>query len=74
MGQKKIYEIDENLILSSDDSNFIDNINDLYICYAVQYGQNMINPYVHFGETNIWPRGFLTKDIMNDYNKSFYYA
>ena len=73
-GAKKIYEIDENLILSADDENFMDNINDLYICYAVKNGQSMINPYVHFGETNIWPRGFLIKDIMADYNKSFYYA
>ena len=73
-GAKKIYEIDENLILSADDKNFMDNINDLYICYAVKNGKSMINPYVHFGETNIWPRGFLIKDIMADYNKSFYYA
>ena len=73
-GAKEIYEIDENLILSTDNSNFLDNINDTYICYGVQNEEKMINPYIHFSETNIWPRGFLYKDIMTDYNKSFYYA
>ena len=34
----------------------------------------MINPYFHFGESNIWPRGFFIKDISTDYNRSFYYA
>ena len=58
-GAKEIYEIDENLILSRDSSNFLNNINNVYICYGVQNEQHMINPYIHFGETSIWPRAFL---------------
>ena len=73
-GAKEIYEIDENLILSTDSSNFLNNIYNSYICYGVQNEQHMINPYIHFGETKIWPRGFFYKDIMEDYNKSIYYT
>ena len=34
----------------------------------------MINPYLHFGQTNIWPRGFLYKDIASDNNNTFHYT
>jgi hypothetical protein len=75
-GAKEIYEIDENLdIVSTENYEFFDyNINDSYICYGIENEQKMINPYVYFGETNIWPRGFSIKNIQNDYNKTFYYA
>jgi hypothetical protein len=32
----------------------------------------MINPYIHFGDKNIWPRGFRLSDIGNQYNNKFY--
>ena len=32
----------------------------------------MINPYTHFGENHIWPRGFKIKDIGKGYNSKFY--
>ena len=74
-GAKEIYEIDENLNIFVENPNFLDyNISDSYVCYGIQNESKMINPYVYFGETNIWPRGFLLKDIINDYNKTFYYA
>ena len=74
-GAKEIYEIDENLKFSSDSFSFINfNVNNSYICYGKENNEKMINPYVHFGETNIWPRGFLYKDVIIDYNKIFYYA
>ena len=74
-GAKEIYEYDENLDISKDNLYFLDiNINNTYICYTMQNEQRMINPYIHFGETNIWPRGFLIKDFTIDYNKSIYYA
>ena len=74
-GAKEIYEIDENLEFSTNNLTFFDtNINDTYICYGISENQKMINPYIHFGETNIWPRGFSYKDIMNDYNKTIRYT
>lgn len=75
-GAKEIYEIDENLdIISTENYEFFDyNIKNSYICYGIENEQKMINPYVYFGETNIWPRGFSIKNILNDYNKTFYYA
>ena len=46
----------------------MENKIDTYICYGKQNEQSMINPYFHFGESNIWPRGFFIKDISTDYN------
>jgi hypothetical protein len=31
----------------------------------------MINPYFHFGEKNIWPRGFLINNIGKQFNQKF---
>jgi len=74
-GAKQIYEIDENLNISMENQDFLNyKIKHSYVCYGVPNDGKMINPYIHFGETNIWPRGFLLKDIINDYNKTFYYA
>ena len=75
-GAKEIYELEENLNIGNLKSLNI-NINNTYICYGNNpspYEQNMINPYAHFCESNIWPRGFLINDIPNDYNKSIYYT
>ena len=77
-GAKEIYELDENLTIRNFDSlNINISINNNYICYGKNQNPNeqeMINPYVHFCESNIWPRGFLIKDISTDYNKSIYYT
>ena len=74
-GAKEIYEIDENLEFSMNNLTFFDfNINDSYICYGQSNNSKMINPYIHFGETNIWPRGFLYKDIISEYNKTIRYT
>ena len=74
-GAKEIYEIDENLDILNDNLNFLDiNINNTFICYTMNNEQIMINPYIHFSESNIWPRGFLIKNFTHDYNKSIYYA
>jgi hypothetical protein len=32
----------------------------------------MINPYIHFGERNIWPRGFRLSDLVHQHNNVFY--
>ena len=75
-GAKEIYEIEENLNFGKLNSLDI-NLNNTFICYGENQNPNqekMINPYTHFCESNIWPRGFLIKDIPNDYNKSIYYT
>ena len=76
-GAKEIYEIDEKLKFSADSLSFID-INDSYINSYISYGKatnnKMINPYAYFGEPNIWPRGFIYKDIFSVNNKTFYYG
>ena len=33
----------------------------------------MINPYIHFGEKNIWPRGFRLSDIGDQHHNKFYF-
>ena len=71
-GAKEIYEIDENLEFSPDNLSFLDiNINDYFISYGKENNPKMINPYIHFGESNIWPRGFIIRDISSEHNKSF---
>ena len=32
----------------------------------------MINPYSHFGEKSLWPRGFRINDIGKDYNNKYF--
>ena len=72
-GAKEIYEIDEYLKFYPDSLSFI-NINNSHIIYGKENHNKMINPYAHFGEPNIWPRGFVYKDINIDHTKTFYYA
>ena len=67
-GAKEIYEIDEDIIIN-EISNISFNKN---IFYGIRNDSKMINPYNHFGEKNIWPRGFSIKDIGKDYNNKFF--
>ena len=74
-GAKEIYEIDENLEFSPDNLSFLDiNVNDSFISYGKENNPKMINPYIHFGESNIWPRGFIIRDISSEHNKTFHYT
>lgn len=71
-GAKEIYEIDENLMFPNENLNYLDyNINNSYVCYGIQNGERMINPYAYFGEENLWPRGFFIRDIMKNKNTCF---
>ena len=73
-GAKEIYELDENLDISIENFNLDYDIKHNQLCYVNQNEGIMVNPYPHFGETNIWPRGFLLKDMRANHNNSFYYA
>ena len=70
-GAKEIYEIDEDIIISNLESLEI-TINKTNICYGVRNDSLMINPYSHFGEKSLWPRGFRISDIGKEYNNNFF--
>lgn len=68
-GAKEIYEIDEDIFITDiNDLNI--NLNNKSIYYVIRNDSKMINPYNHFEQRNIWPRGFRIKDIGNDYNNN----
>ena len=70
-GAKEIFEIDEDItILDLISFNF--NLSNHNIYYAIRNDSRMINPYIHFGEKNIWPRGFRLSDIGHQYHNKFY--
>ena len=69
-GAKEIYEIDENIIINNI-NDFDINLNNNYVFYGIRNDSKMINPYNHFGERNIWPRGYRIEDIGKDYNNKF---
>ena len=65
-GAKEIYEIDEDIFITDiNDLNI--KLNNKNIFYVIRNDSKMINPYNHFEQRNIWPRGFRIKDIGNDY-------
>ena len=69
-GAKEIYEIEENMNISSLNSDII--FNNTPICYGLRNDSRMINPYSYFGEEHLWPRGFIINDIGKGYNNKFY--
>ena len=70
-GAKEIFEIDEDIAIS--DLNTLNfNLSNHKIYYAIRNDSRMINPYIHFGERNIWPRGFRLNDIGFQHQNKFY--
>lgn len=71
-GAKEIFEIDEDIvILDLESLNF--NLRNYYnIYYAIRNDSRMINPYIHFGGRNIWPRGFRLNDIGYQHQNKFF--
>ena len=70
-GAKEIFEIDEDIVIS-DLNSFNFNLSNHNIYYAIRNDSRMINPYIHFGEKNIWPRGFRLSDIGHQHHNMFY--
>ena len=70
-GAREIFEIDEDIVIS-DLNSFNFNLSDHDIYYAIRNDSRMINPYCHFGERNIWPRGFILSDIGHQHHNRFY--
>ena len=70
-GAKEIFETDEDIVISELNSfNF--NLSNNKIYFAIRNDSRMINPYIHFGERNIWPRGFRLSDIGHQHHNMFY--
>ena len=71
-GAKEIFEIDEDLQF-----NDLSEINKHFEKHKIAYVSNNnsleINPYIFFGNENIWPRGFRLSDIGKQSVKNFYY-
>ena len=61
-GAKEIYEIDEDL--EFDIKSILNKSYDnKYVSFAKRDDSLMSNPYIHFGASTIWPRGFRINDI-----------
>ena len=69
-GAKEIYEIDDDIEIN-DTSYLNNNFGNVYVSYVNRNDSLMINPYSHFGETNIWPRGFKINDIGKQIKNDF---
>jgi hypothetical protein len=71
-GAKEIYEIDEDI-----EFNNISYINkyfdDIFVSYVKRNDSLMINPYHHFGDKNIWPRGFKISDLGKQTTNEFHF-
>lgn len=70
-GAKEIFEIDEDIVVSDLKSFNLDFDNNK-IYYGIRNDSKMINPYFHFRERNIWPRGFRLSDIGFQHHNKFY--
>jgi len=70
-GAKEIFETDEDIVIS-DLNSFNFNLSNNKIYFAIRNDSRMINPYIHFWERNIWPRGFRLSDIGHQHNNKFY--
>ena len=69
-GDTEIYEIEEDIII--EDTNDLDfKLNNNLINYCIRNDSMFINPYINFGDKNIWPRGFRINDLGKDFNNNF---
>ena len=72
-GAKEIFEIDEDIEFN-DISNLKNYFNNTFVSYVSRNDSLMVNPYSHFGDGNIWPRGFRIDNIGKQVEKNFYFA
>jgi len=72
-GAKEIYEIDEDLLFN--DKSFLNySANNVHISYVKREDSLMSNPYLHFGDKTIWPRGFRLNDIGKQSEIKFHFS
>ena len=69
-GAKEIFEINDNIIDNFKYLNWKDNKNIFdRIIVCNNHNSKMINPFSYFGINDIWPRGFVYKNISIDDNE-----
>lgn len=80
-GAKKIYDADENAsVLGKDLKNLFDlelsgpkSTRESLLQYLSLHNRTTVNPYIHFGQRSVWPRG-LPLDSVRDINPEIYYG
>ncbi len=64
------------IIYETDDDNFLINNAITYLpekvnCLVSETKESVINPYIHFGQPTVWPRGYPLKEICTPSNNSY---
>ena len=63
-GAKEIYDMDDDIIINLEEIKWAFNKNVRQrITVCSNNGTTMINPYSYFGINDIWPRGFILRDL-----------
>lgn len=71
-GAKYIYDTDDdNAPLVNLSEYFSFEQNDYGLIYDCKLKSQILNPYAHFGQPMIWPRGFPLSEIKNIFNNSY---
>ncbi|RNA10032.1 hypothetical protein BpHYR1_001385 [Brachionus plicatilis] len=71
-GAEFIYDTDDDNAPTIDlDKYFNFNDTEYGLIYDCQISERIINPYAHFGQPQIWPRGYPLNGIKNIYNNSY---
>ncbi|RNA28456.1 hypothetical protein BpHYR1_046286 [Brachionus plicatilis] len=72
-GAKFIYDTDDDNVPTVNLDQYF-NFEDYEhgLVYDCSVSERIINPYSHFGQPQIWPRGYPLNEIKNVYNNSYY--
>ena len=73
-GAKEIYDIDDDVIINLEEINWAFNKNVRQrITVCSNNSTTMINPYSYFGINDIWPRGFILRDLFKKNNGNIFF-
>ena len=73
-GAKEIYDIDDDVIINLEKINWAFNKNVRQrITVCSNNSTTMINPYSYFGINDIWPRGFILRDLFKKNNGKMFF-
>lgn len=83
-GAQKIYDADENASVLGDDLDMVFDVNlqgqksnrDPILQYRTIPNRTVVNPFIHFGQKSVWPRGFPLESVQQiapdiSYNEVF---
>eukprot|EP00249_Psilotum_nudum_P009355 c21875_g1_i1 orf=563-2974(+) len=80
-GAKVIYDADENASVLGEDLGTVFDLEltgmnsrkEPLLQYIPTHNRTCINPYIHFGQRSVWPRGF-PLEFVNEINPDIYYG